>query len=248
LNIPSVAQNQPYYTPGNTGSSVVNPNLSAPIPANSQTRQPGWRRSSLDGANSNGDANGESRSVLTSPTTFVETNPATGQPYARSASAANLPGSGFSYTSSPNYQTTRTDERLDSTRLPVSDASAVRAPAMNYPAATGNNLAQFQQRPVSYPAGYTVPAGYIAPNPAQQTYVAQNGYRQPVNPFYNGTAVMVARQPRGPVSYQGQTVLTNPNGYPVYSSPSIVAQSTATLDSNSGQSDWRNRELNSERF
>lgn len=238
LNIPSVAQNQPYYTPG--GGTVVDPNQRAPVPANSG--QPGWRPSNNTDSSANGASTGESRSVLASPTTFVETQPTTGLQL-RSASAAGLPGSGFSYTSSPNYRTTRVDERLDATRLPVTDASAVRAPARNYPTGNTGNLAQYQQRPGNYPAGYTTPAG------TQQTYVAQNSYSQPVNPFYNGTAVLLGGQPQNPVSYQGQAVLMNPNGVPNASAPTVLAQSTATLDSNgSGQSGWRDRELNSERF
>jgi hypothetical protein len=245
LNIPSVAQNQPYYTPGNnaSNSSVVDPNLRSPVPVNSQSGEPGWRRSDNNALNSNGTPAGDSRSVLTSPTTFVETDPVSGQPYARSGSATGLPGSGFSYTSSANYQTTRVDERLDSTRLPVTDASSVRAPARNYPTGSVASLAQLQQLPGNYPAGYNVPSG------TQQTYVLQNGFNQSVNPYYNGNTMMVNGQSRGPVSYQGQAVLMNPNGYPIRSAPTVVAQSTATFDSNgSGQSGWRDRELNSERF
>jgi hypothetical protein len=231
LNIPSVASNQPYYTPGSVApnSYTVNPNLRAPTPAAPGQSQNGWRPTNeqLSTGNTN---QGESRSVLATPTTFVESrpggnsnqvNPQFNQPSLRTASNVPLPGSGYSYTNSPNYLTTRVDERMDATRLPVTDASTVRAPARNYPTGTF--------------------AGYGAP--LQQTYVAQNGFYQPVAP-YAGSMVMVGGQS---VPYQGQTVLTNPNYYPTSSAPAVLAQST-TAQSPGGQVGWRSREMSSDRI
>ena len=227
LNIPSVANNQPYYTPGSAApnSYTVNPNLSAPTPAATGQGQNGWRSANDQLSNGRADQE-ESRSVLATPTTFVESqatvdpnqaNPQFNQPTFRTASSVPLPASGYSYSNSPNYLTTRVDERMDSTRLPVIDASTVRAPARNFPTGTI--------------------ASYSAP--LQQTYVAQNGFYQPVSP-YTGSMVMVGGQP---VPYQGQTVLTNPNIYPTSSPPAVLAQSTTTGD----PVGWRSREMSSDR-
>jgi hypothetical protein len=145
---------------------------------------------------------------------------------------AALPGSGVSFTNSQNYQTTPFDERGDATRLPVTDASSVRAPARNYP--TGN-VVQFQQQ-------YVNPAGY--PVLPQQTFVAQNGFYQQPN-GYSGSMVMLNGQPG---SYQGQTFLVNQN--PGYSngSATVLAQGSTGVDSAAAaQVGWRSRELNSDR-
>ena len=225
LNIPSVANNQPYYTPGSAApnSYTVNPNLRAPTPAVPGQRQDGWRSTNEQASNGNAEDQ-ESRSVLATPTTFVESrptadpnqaNPQFNQPSFRTASNIPLPASGYSYTNSQNYLTTRVDERMDATRLPVTDASTVRAPARSFPTGTF--------------------ASYAAP--LQQTYVAQNGSYQPVAP-YTGSMVMVGGQP---VPYQGQTLLTNPNFYPTSSPPTVLAQSTTTVTPG-----WRSRELSSE--
>ena len=110
LNIPSVANNQPYYTPGSAGpnNSTLNPNQRAPTPATQQNGE-GWRQSGNQLSNGNNGAPAESRSVLTTPTTFVETQPnfispggiAAGQQAPRTAA---LPSSGYSYTDSANYK------------------------------------------------------------------------------------------------------------------------------------------------
>lgn len=226
LNIPSVAKNQPYYNPGGNASGATGA---------------GWQKP-VSNAGTPAANNGNPTSP---PTNFVETTPPSAPP-TRTASAANQPRPGFAYSSSTNYQTTRVDERLDSTRLPVNDATNIQSPPPSYPT-TGNNLARLQRPPTAAP-GYSGQVGYGSGNP-QQTYVAQqNGYGQPVNPFYNGTAVLFSGQPQGPVARQAQNVYTNPSGYVVGAPPTVTATSTATLNSNGGQTGWRDRELNSERF
>ncbi len=239
LNIPSVANNQPYYTPGAAAPTnySLSPNQSAPIPA-TQQNQDGWRQSGNQLSNGPDGSSGESRSVLTGPTTFVETQPgivnqAGGQAYQQIPRTAALPGSGFSYTDSTNYRTTQVDESRDATRLPVTDASTVRAPARFNP--TGN-VAQFQQPNPIYPANYGVPV--------QQTFVAQNGFYQQPN-AYSGSTMLVGGRP---TAYQGQAVLVNPAG-PVspYFGPSILDRSMTPADQGSaGQVGWRTREMNSD--
>lgn len=246
LNIPSVAKNQPYYTPGSAAPNyTLNPNQNAPTPTN----QSGWRQSGnqlSNGANGGDAAPGDSRSVLTNPTTFVETQP---NNINRSGIAGNqptrtaaLPGTGQSYRDSANYRTTQIDERRDATRLPVTDASTVRAPAMYYP---NGGVVQFQQPNPNYPANYN--------RLPQQTFVNQNGrYQQPS--AYNGSTYLVGGQPS---AYQGQAVLVNPAGYvnpagfvnpyPTSSAPSVLAQSTTSPgQGNAGQVGWRTREMNSD--
>ena len=240
LNIPSVAKNQPYYTPGAAAPNynTLNPNQTAPTPAALQN-QNGWRQSGNQLSNGADGNPGEGRSVLTSPTTFVENqsnrlNPVRAPGNQQVPQTAALPGTGYSYTDSANYRTTQIDESRDATRLPVTDASTVRAPASFFPA---GNVAQFQQTNPINRGNYSVPL--------QQTYVAQNGFNQQPA-AYSGSTVLVGGQP---TTYQGQATLVNPAGYvnpyPTGSSPSVTAQSTSGQGSSS-QLGWRNREMNSD--
>lgn len=254
INIPSVARNQPpYYTPGNTYQ--VNPQGRAPTPA-TQSGANGWRPS--DNART-GASNTQERndSVLTTPTTFVEsspTRPATGpmnsvlansNPVTRTASAAPLPGTGVSSTNASDYRTTRIDERNDATRLPVTDASQVRAPSRNFPTGTVANG--------PYGGNYTGPIGY------QQTYAGQpvpgQGGYYPQPTAYTGAPVLMPRQqPVQQVVYNGQPVLV-PRSYtgtfqsfPTSSQPTVLAQSTtAATGGSSSQLGWQSRELSSDR-
>ena len=242
LNIPSVANNQPYYTPGSAAPNnyTVNPNLRAPTPANRTANQNGWRPvngNDLSNANPANQSNqnnqpapnnAQPRSVL-APTTFVQ-GQQINNTSARTASNTGLPGTGGSFVNSQNYQTTQVDERRDSTRLPVTDASAVRAPARNFP--TGNAV-QLVSQPVNYPAAYQ--------QPIQQTYVAQNGFYQQAAPVYSGNVAVV----RQPVTYQGNAVLVNPNNGFI-SPPAVLGQSTATIPNTTGV--WTQRELSSGRL
>jgi len=265
LNIPSVARNtQPYYTPGQQppNSNTLNPNLGAPTPATrsaTQSNQSGWHGNDLSNQparNSNQNSN-EGESVLQAPTKFVEsgtnnnttTSPNTNANFSlsqqaptRTASTAPLPGSGVSFRDSTNYTTTQVDERNDPTRLPGVDASAVRAPARNFPTGVPvqSGLVVQQGFPQAAQANYTVPV---------QTYVAQNGfYQRPTGYVANG--VLVSQPITG---YQAQPLLINPQ-YPVQypnvptsSPPTVLAQSTATItpgsSGSSTQLGWRDRDL-----
>lgn len=234
LNIPSVAQNQqPYYTPG--PGSGVNPRANAPTPAGSSQ----WRPTGNNGAGTQNQNTGvgNSGNGQTAPTTFVETSGPrnTGQSVLagnqQPVRTAALPASGASFTNSQNYQTTQTDETRDRSRLPVTDASTVRAPSRTFP--TGNVGSAV------YPTGYSTPVG------VQQTYAGQAGFYRQTTPAYSGSSTLVAGQAISPGNYAGQAVLIGPNGLPIQQ-PQSVAQSTASNNGGStGQLGWRGRELGS---
>ena len=273
LNIPSVARNQPYYTPNSGNAGTLSTYGRAPTPATRQAQQgqAGWRASGTDLSNSNGiqnqtQPNSNGNSVLATPTTFVQTggtvkpNPVNLQAKSvlannqlaavntqaqfgqlaqnglRTASTTALPGSGQSFTESTNYQTTRVDERNDSTRLAVTDASTVRAPARNFP--TGFNTA-------APTAGFS--------NQAPQTFVASNAaFGQQVSPTgYVASPVLVGGQVAYPAGYQVQPYLAQPvipqiPQFPTSSPPPVLAQSTTVGTSGSGttaQLGWRDRNL-----
>ena len=263
LNIPSVAGNQPYYTPGQAApnsvlnNNTLNPNQRAPTPATrqaTQANQNGWRSTdnnlSNNGSNINSGGSQDSnngRSVLAAPTKFVESNSRTNSGTGvnsgsgtRTASAAPLPGSGVSFTNSQNYQTTRVDETRDATRVPLTDATTVRAPARNFPTGAPLTTVQNNGLPANYQATYNAPI--------QQTYVAQNGFNQPTG--YVAAPVIIGGQPVA-TGYQGQPLLVNPQypagyqTYPTSSAPTVLAQSTATINPSGSatQLGWRDRDL-----
>jgi hypothetical protein len=164
----------------------------------------------------------------------------------RTASAAN----GASYMDSVNYRSTRVDERLDETRLPLTDASTVRAPSTLNTTPTANRLSQpvpiyGTLVPAGQPAFSTQPAVVLPypatnPNPYRATQFAQ-----PAQPgFIQGT--MVYGQPTNNVY----------NGYPspyagsVNSQSAVLAQSTTTFNPQGGPTNdpgWRDRELTARR-
>lgn len=257
LNIPSVARNQPYYTPGQTAptNNTLNPNQRAPTPATrqaTQQNQGGWRSSDNNLSNAKGASGSDNgRSVLSAPTKFVESNGRNNSgSTTRTASTAPLPGSGSSFTNSTNYQTTQVNETQDSTRLPVTDATSVRAPARNFPTGAPMTVMQGNGYPGAYQAGYNAPIA--------QAYAAQNGFYQRGPTGYVAAPVIVGGRPVA-TGYQGQPLIVNqqyPVGYqqyPTSSAPTVLAQSTATTSpsgsaSASGtQLGWRDRNLTGNR-
>ena len=235
LNIPSVARNtQPYYVPAN-GTLQTNPAGRSPTPAGQRNPVNGWVPTNqnpnvgTNGALNNGTPG---RSVLTSPTTFFQSNQPNGL---RTASASNsinarnpLPGSGTSFTDSTNYRTTQTNEQQDLTRLPATDASNVRAPASNFPTGGfgGRQFAQLQPQ-----------AATRSPVTYQGTFAAQT--QQP----YRLVGQPVAYQ--API-YVGQPQRIIPTQNMV-NQPAVLAQSTTMFDPNNGGSQlgWRDREFGS---
>lgn len=156
LTIPSIARNNPYGINQNRG--LLNTNLAAPTPAANRSArfnaQHGWH--GTEGAQSG------SRIPLSSQpasSTTLGSNSATNSgSNAVPANAASVlvadtraranQGYGDSYLRSPDYSTTTTNETQDGTRLPATDASAVRAPSQYYARATGVQLARIPQQPI----------------------------------------------------------------------------------------------------
>ncbi|MEL7500511.1 MAG: hypothetical protein AAFN77_23160 [Planctomycetota bacterium] len=196
LNIPNVAQNQPYYQP--TAGSNQN---GAPA---GRTADSLWRRS--DGsANPQGNPQGNTQNA-NGTNRFVDASRGSnslgqsvlvnsGQPPARTASNTQLPASGSSFTDSRNFATTINDERNDSTRIPVTDATSVRAPAQNF---------------VANGAGQT-----FALNGRYQPTYSANGYilnNNGASPYYQAAPVVVSNA--GNVPFQSQPVMINPTANP----------------------------------
>ncbi len=270
LQIPSLGQNQPYYngvpTTAQTPSYLLNPNSAAPTPAsNAPTLAPqqGWRSVGTNpevGSNFQNAPQNQPSSLLQQPVdlspnrapagfasqTAGQLNSVLQPPDNRTASATN----GLSFMDSVNYRTTRVDERQDDTRLPVTDASGVRAPSTLNNAATG---ARFAQAVPIY--GTVVPSN----QPVYSTQPAVVMPYQTVNSNpYPATQYGQRTQPaliQGTVVY-GQPTNNVDNGYPspyagqTSFQPSVLGQSTSTYDPQNGQnydSGWRDRELTARR-
>jgi hypothetical protein len=106
--------NQQYYAPGTTGQQN-NSNVPSQPASTTIQPQPGWN---------------------TSPTTNQGTNYAPtgyGVPNLQVASSTVYAAGGMSHVVSPDYNSTYGNERLDPSRLAVSDASLVRAPSQYVP-------------------------------------------------------------------------------------------------------------------
>lgn len=276
LQIPSLGKNQPYYNgvpiTARQPSPLINPNSAAPTPASSTPTlapQQGWRPVGTDqfsnpsvGSNYPNSPQNQPTSVLQSPVDLSPNRAPTGfasQPAStpplnsvlqpgdnRTAAAAN----GVSYTDSVNYRSTHVDERLDETRLPVTDASNVRAPSTLNTAPPANRFAQAVPIygtvvPSNQPAYSTQPAVAL-PYPGTNT----NPYRatqnaQPTQPgFIQGTVVY------GQPANNANNGYPSPYGNPTNAQPAVLAQSTTTINPQNGQnyqSGWRDRELTARR-
>ncbi len=155
LNIPSIARNNPFGSNG----GLINTGQAAPTPADRTSqfnRDQGWRAS--DEANNNfsgGSSSSGSTSGSASATTIGSASrsqpPQVGPSNANSVlvqdtQSRNNRGYGDSFVSSTDYSTTAVNETFDRTRLPATDASAVRAPSQFYTRATGAQVAQLAQQ------------------------------------------------------------------------------------------------------
>ena len=223
LNNPAVAQNQPYYTPGGPISTTAR----APIPATSTPAAGSnsnlqWRQQGTTPVNSGSTFGAQPQTG--SGTRLVEVNNGVNLNTGSSVLVGGLqnqalPATGTSFTDSRNFATTQTDERLDSTRVPVTDATRVRATAQNFLA--GQQVA-FNQQP-------------------SQTFAAQPVVRQP-QPVYSTNGLIAANQPYyiNPNLAQRQAI---------YSGQTFVQPNTAASYSASATNDigWRNREIGSAR-
>lgn len=142
---------------------------------------------------------------------------------------------GLSYTNDTNFRSTAVDERRDPTRLPVTDASQVRAPTNFSPTTT---VGQF-----NYP--------YYNPSPAQAAV--------PQYPYTSGTNYAPTTQNTVPRS----NVVTANSAQPIFAQPSqqiyrglstrspqVLAQSTVYADPAEDpnfQNGWRDRDLTASR-
>jgi hypothetical protein len=229
LQIPSAGGNAAYYVPGspnpnataNLPSYLVDPNRRAPVPQGTNggvniNQQNGWRPT--------GNNNLSGTTSTTLPTTLAQN---VGQ---RPGVFGNVPATQVasaptaqSVVTSVDYASTRSNEQLDPTRLPATDASNVRAPAGFVNNGSATRLAQ--TRPATAP---------VYPNTFNQAVA----FTQPAPAVYNGTPV-IAQQPAQPFYYGTPTVRQ--------SAPTVLAQSTATGVPSTGSAGWTDRELTASR-
>lgn len=200
----------------NSGSGTVNP-----IPVQNQT-------SALPPSNS----------TIINQTPVVSVTPPSRQPVsAQNPNPATPQNQGLSFTDSTNFRTTAVDERFDNSRLPVTDASQVRAPARM---ASNTTVGQFNA-PYYVPGRQNVVAGntqYAIP----QRVASNNQIRQPAG----------LQRPTGPTTFLGnfgQPTFAQPVQQPYAGSNSqnrVLAQSTVYADPANDPNfanGWRGREL-----
>ena len=231
LNIPSVAQNRPFNAPN---GGPISTTARAPIPAtgaaasgtNSNLQ---WRQQGGTPINS-GSTFGAQPAQQGSGTRLVETNTGFNQNNASSVLVGGslngvgatqpLPATGTSFTDSRNFTTTQTDERLDATRVPVTDATQVRATAQTF-ISSGQQVAANQQQ-------------------LAQTFAAQPAARQ-AQSIYSTNGLIAANQPY---------YTNNPNlvqRQAIYSGQTFVQPNTTYSASANNDIGWRNREIGSQR-
>ena len=229
--IPHTARQQDYYTIPNTGQNSVLQPSGSPTPlntnANPNLSPQGWRQV-LPGNSNTQLNNGQQQN----PTSLFVNN----QNGGNFATASQV---------NPNYRTTVTDERQDPSRLAVTDASAVRAPARFFQTGSANRLSQT-------PVATNAPA---VPSPNQIATYTQ----PPTSPTQiNGSVVYQGGQPNLVANdpYVSSQYGTNPyaaNTYnqqarvynpPVTSSaPTVLAQSTTERTASNVQAGWRNSQI-----
>lgn len=200
----SIGQNN-YYNPGSApaAGSVVDPNGIAPTPAGS-----GWQPTGqgTPPAGTNQPRSADNGNFSLSSNAAVNSKGTTGFQSATAQTAPTL-----------NYQN-------DPTRVPVSDATGVRAPAR-------------YQNPYSNMPAQVAQTGFQN---------GSNGQFPPSNPAQTAPRTYIGNPQivTGPVPYRGQPIYTRPNS----NAPAILAESTVRMDPNSRnyQTGWRDREPGSE--
>jgi len=229
LNIPSIARNQPYYAPN---GGPISTTARAPIPASNQPATGSNSNSNLlwrqPGTSNSGSTFGSQPTQPTSGTRLVETNTGinlnggssvlVGGP--QNTQLAALPATGSSFTDSRNFATTQTDERLDATRVPVTDATQVRATAQTF-IGSGQQIAFNQPQPTQT---------FAAASPQRQPVYSTNAVVATNQPYYANNPNLVQQQP----IYSGQA----------YAQPNNPATYSASVGNDIG---WRNREIGSQR-
>ena len=255
LNIPSVARNN---LPGTNGLLNTRANAPTTSRISEFNRQNGWHpigdnsslRSNIATPNSN-------QSNSASPTNNNQSQPNPGSSVLVSnanntnnannnqpTAAGNNPGQyyqpnsqarvanagyGNSFIDSPNYNTTQVNETRDGTRLPVADASNVRAPSQFYSRASGVQFAQNQNNAFAnngFATGQFVGQPNLAAASGTRGF-ATGGFVNDNNGFAPGNFVQ------------------NPN--------LVVSQATATYDpyangTRAADADWTSRDPGSNSF
>ncbi len=237
LNIPSIARNNPYGLNPNRG--LLNTGQAAPTPANRAgqfNQQNGWRATGQGTSNPNANTNNPNQ--FGTGTTLGRnqnsatgtTNPNVAPPNASSVLVQDTQsrsdrGYGDSYVRSPDYSTTSVNETFDRTRLPATDASAVRAPSQYYARASGAQVAQLPRQ------------GFVAGQ--QQPYYSGT--------FQNNQAFNAPQSGLVQGGVQPGAVFAANN---VNRTAMVQDQSTATYDpyGNTRSADWRNRDSTSGTF
>ena len=213
---PGVGQN-PYYN-GQVASNnvgLLNPAGQAPTSAT----QAGWRSS--DEANSNfslGSGSQQQPNSVLQRTAPQNTTPTNGNSGINSAQPTPQ-GSGVSFRNSPNYRSTTVDESQDRSRLVLTDASQVRAPAL---ASIPSGLSRLPQGPVVVQGQTRLVGGNPAPNLQ----------------YYSQTPTLVSG------GYSVPAVSSVSYGAPT---PQVQSQSTATYEPTSSDS-YRNGWRDSQRY
>ena len=229
LNIPSVARNQPFNTPN---GGPISTTARAPLPVGTQPAAGSNSNSNLQwrqqGTSNSGSTFGSQPVQPASGTRLVETNTGINlnngtsvlvggrQNNPQFASVA-FPATGTSFTDSRNFTTTQTDERLDATRVPVTDATQVRATAQTF-------IGSGQQVAFNQPT-----QTFAAAAPRTQPVFSTNAVVASTQPYYANNPNLV-QQP----IYSGQA----------YVQPNNSATYSASVGNDIG---WRNRELSSQR-
>lgn len=239
LNIPGRPNPGNGTRVGQLPGGLINTRQPAPTSATSPAgfnQQQGWRQN--DGNNLNtqsgsapaGDSgNRVAQSVLTNLPSSNSANPVPART-ASSTSSVVPANQNLSTTVSTDYRTTSVDERRDSSRLPLTDASNVRAVSGTFANQTFGN--QQPQNPTPYYQPRN--SGSYASNLPQS------------QPFYRGDF-----QPPANTAYQGnfQNPVASDYSRPMATSTQVRAESTATYDPyNANAGDWRNRGRDSRAF
>ena len=256
LNIPG-ANNQNYYNGSGTNQQLSQRQATNTLPGASGVNvQNGWQpagtssnstsNSTIQNATSNVSNPVRSNSVLennrnqaVNQTQLANVNPfqRNNQPNPGNSIAQNNNSNGLSFTDVTNFSTTAVDERLDQTRLPVTDASQVRAPSNFRPTTT---VGQFN-------VPYYVPGQQqVAQNPQQQRFASNVQFQQiPLNTQPN----LRTPNPNTIVGTFGQPNFAQPIQQPysgLQTQNRVLAQSTVYADPRDDpnfQSGWRDREL-----
>jgi len=240
------------YRVGQLPSGLLNTQQNAPTPANrpaNYNQQQGWRQS--DGNNLNTSSTGQTGGTggtggiggsnrVADATSVLESSAGVNSPgggwATRTASSSNSVGNGVSFTQSNDYRTTSTDERRDNSRLPVTDATNVRATVPFVQNQTGGS-GQYV-RPYYVPQRQNQPR-YAAATPT--TYY-QGAFEQPNVRNYNNSTQ--------PQNYQGsfaqRYAAAQPQGQ-------VLAQSTTRYDpyqssASTASNDWRERGRESQSY